>query len=325
MGRAGLHAETGGFVLVCVLWILAILTVVAVGFGQRSLLDARASVYSMDHAKAMMMARGAVQRGAVELRNKQVIDWYNEEDGGTGLGQAWANPDDMLVEGIYYGLGQSDFGDVSEAFEEEVCFYIIEDEERRISINTAPEELLQELEALRATDVNDIMDRRPHRTRGGREREEQAQPFFSIEELRYMFKIDDEEWFGEDGEPGLRDLVTCWGGGRANINTASEAVLASIPDLREGAIGAILTYRAGLDGELATDDDLAFAALEEVVAQCQLSGKASEALHKYCAVHSQFFTITGVATLRRGKVRAVCKATVRGPWVIQWREEPLGA
>ena len=95
-------ARDRGFVLVCVLWVLAILTIVAIGFAQRAMLDVTAATYGMDYAKTMAMARGAVQRGMVELRNKAVIDWYNLEEGGTGLGQAWAQPGDMLAGGLYY-------------------------------------------------------------------------------------------------------------------------------------------------------------------------------------------------------------------------------
>ncbi len=312
----GTKGRDCGFVLICVLWVLAILTVVSIGLHQRALLDARAATYSMDYVKAMLMARGAVQRGIVELRNKEIIDWYNREEGGTGLGQAWAHPVDMLVEGIYYSLGDS------EEFGEEISRYTIEDEERRISLNAANERLLENVEGLRGSQVRKIIRRRSHGTR----REEEPQRFQTIEELRYMFRtIDDEDWFGDEERPGLKDVLTCWGSGLVNINTASPYVLQCIPDLRSGAVNAILNYRVGADGELGTEDDLAFGSLDEVAERANLIGKPIETLKRYCTTYSQFFTITGVATLRQGKVRACCKATVRGAHVLQWREEPIGS
>ncbi len=48
-------------------------------------------------------------------------------------------------------------------------------------------------------------------------------------ELRYLRGLDDEAWFGRDGEPGLRDMLTTYGDGRVNINTASGDVLRQLP------------------------------------------------------------------------------------------------
>src|SRR5690606_17628980 len=60
MTHAGRQSERG-FVLVIVLWVLAILTVISVGFGRRSVLDRRAAAFTLDKTQAMMLARGAVE------------------------------------------------------------------------------------------------------------------------------------------------------------------------------------------------------------------------------------------------------------------------
>ncbi|MDP7638547.1 MAG: hypothetical protein QGG73_02365, partial [Candidatus Hydrogenedentes bacterium] len=49
-----------GFVLVSVLWILAILTVVSLGFANRASLERKVAWYALDQAQAQNMARGAV-------------------------------------------------------------------------------------------------------------------------------------------------------------------------------------------------------------------------------------------------------------------------
>ena len=100
-----------GFVLVCVLWILAILTVIAVGFQRRAMMDARAAVFTLDHTRAMFMSRGAVARGIVELRNKAVIDEINKQPGRTSYSQKWAHTVDMLQEKGYYALPEEDASD----------------------------------------------------------------------------------------------------------------------------------------------------------------------------------------------------------------------
>ena len=57
----------------CVLWVLAILTVVTLGFGRRVMLERRASAYSMDYAQAKQMARGAIEVGRVKLANQDAL------------------------------------------------------------------------------------------------------------------------------------------------------------------------------------------------------------------------------------------------------------
>ena len=49
----------GGFVLVSVLWILAILTVISLGFARRAMLERRMAWYALDREQAQQMARAA--------------------------------------------------------------------------------------------------------------------------------------------------------------------------------------------------------------------------------------------------------------------------
>lgn len=313
--REGRKSGEKGFVLVCVLWILAILTVIAIGFQRRAVMDARAATFTFDHMRAMFMARGAVARGIVELRNKAVIDAINRQSGRTGYSQKWAHTMDMLQEKAYFTLPEGD------EFENEICKYVIRDEESLICINGANEELLKNVKSLSLAAVRSIMKRRL----GDPDAKEMPQPFQTIEELREVGDIKDRDWFGDGKKAGLKDLLTCWGDGRVNINTASGAVLKCVPHLRADVISAILAYRAGSDGELYTEDDQDFKSFEDLAEKTGISGDALATLQQHCKVDSQFFTITGIATLRQGKVIASCVATVivEGPSaaVIKWREE----
>ena len=304
-----------GFVLVTVLWILAILTVVVIGFQRRAVMDARAATFTLDHAKAMFLARGAVARGIVELRNKQVIDALYRQSGKTGYSQRWAQTMDMFKEKAYYTVPEG------EEFADEECRYVIRDECSLISINAADEEMLRNIKALGLEAVRKIMKRRA----GGVDAKEPPQGFQTIEELREIEGIKDKNWFGTEKEPGLRDLLTCWSDGKININTASAEVLECIPDLRSNVVSSIIHYRAGGDGELFTSDDQDFANFQEVAEKAGITGDALGALERHCKLDSQFFTITGIATLRQGKVIATCVATVMiedtFANVIKWREE----
>jgi type II secretory pathway component PulK len=303
-----------GFVLVSVLWIRAILTVIAVGFQRRAMMDARAAMFTLDHSKAMFMARGAVARGIVEIRNKAVIDALYKQGGRTSFGQRWANTMDMLQEKAY-------FSDEGEDAKDDLCRYIIRDEESLVSVNAADENTLNKLEGLDLSVVRKVMRRRT----GNRDENEVPQPFQTVEEIREMEGVSDKDWFGTDKKVGLRDLLTCWGTGQINVNTASAAVLKCIPELRDNVVNAIVAYRQGPDGELGTEDDQDFANVQEIAEKTGISGESLAPIQRYCKVDSQFFTIRGIATRRQGKVVATCVATVMvegaSALVIKWREE----
>jgi len=310
----------GGFVLVCVLWVVAIMTVITLGFGRRSLLEHMAARYTLDNVKAMHMARGAVNRGIVELRNKAIYDFLQNVPYRTSYAQQWARPKNML-EG---GEGDAQFfsEEEEEEFEDDMCGYVIQDEESRVSLSRAPDELLDEVPGI----TRGIMRKINYRRKGSFADGVAPQPFQTVEELRFLDGVSDEDWFGDEDDPGLRDLLSCWGDGKINVNTAPEEVLECIPRLSRSA-RAIADYRRGADGELFTADDKDFVNLADVKEKAGISDRAAEALGTYCKVSSQFFTITGTATRRQGKIRATCTATVMvvggNARLIKWREELL--
>ncbi len=304
-----------GFVLVCVLWVLAILTVATLGLGRRALLDRRAAAYALDRSQAMLMARGAVHRGIAEVRNKAIIDELSERDPGiTHLGQSWARPQDMLKDGDIFRLG--------EAFETDHVVYRIEDMERRINVNRAPPQLLENIDALSRTAARKMYAR----TRTGEQEGDPPAAFHALEEIRHIDGVRDEDWFGSKGKTGLRHLLTTWGDGRVNVNTASAEVLRSIPGMREDDVEKIIAFRAGNDGELGTGDDQGFKPLVDLVGLVGIRVDAMQAIMQYCKYNSELFKITGEATRRNGAVRVSCSAVVHvGGSLLAWQEEPLGS
>jgi type II secretory pathway component PulK len=304
-----------GFVLVCVLWVLAILTVVTVGFGQRAMLDRRAAAYSLDAAQARLNARAAAERGIIELRNKAFTDAMKPKElGMTHLGQPWARPTSLLKDNKYLEALGDDFKD-------DDVWFIIEDEESRVNVNLAPVDLLENIVkrpvarqiSKRKKDVND----------------EGLSPFQAVEEIRYLDQVDDDDWLGTKRKTGLKYLLTVNGDGKINLNTAPEAVLESIPGLGARAVGVIMNHRRGPDGELGTGDDRGFLNLEDLSNQTGISGDAYEAVQANCKFTSDCFRITGLATRRGGTVRSKCSAVA---WisgsnanVIEWQEESFGS
>lgn len=313
------NRKNNGFALITVLWVTAMLTVLVLGFGRRAALERRAAWYALDHEQAMMMARGAVDRGIVELQNRAslLLLLPEEHRGGTHVGEYWAQSINLYLENYF---------DQSEMFVEDEVAYVIVDEDRFININKAPREVLEAVPSLKRPVLRRIMARRTPEEHS----DEEKTPFNVIEEIRYIKGVSEDDWFGTDRETGLRNLLSVWGDdGRVNVNTAPEEVLRCIPGLTSGDISLILNYRANDDGELYSKDDRGFTNMEDLSNKTGIVGTSREALDMFCKCTSTYFRITGVATRRNGRIRAVCSAVVslaRGPSVIlDWQEKTLGS
>ncbi len=312
--------RSGGFVLISVLWILAILTVISLGFARRAMLERRMAWYALDNEQAQQMARAAAQRGMFELQNKMILDLYNEQTGYTGLDQRWARPIDLLAEGSYFVAGKEDA-------EGDVCEVWIEDAESLISLNYAPETYFESLKSINKRTVSRLLKLRepstPYR---------QRTLLHSVEELRGMQDIADKDWYGVPGRPGLEDVLTVWGDpayGRLNVNTASAQALSCLPGMDPEVAQRIVAARNGPDRRPRTADDLSFINLGMVGQKLEVSAEKLAPIHKFCKTDSRFFTIHAHASRRRGKINAYCTVTVemRGtiPAVLAWREGAGGA
>ena len=314
-----------GFVMVCVLWVMAILTVLAIGLGRRALLDARAAAYAADHSRVRHMARSAVEYGIASTRNQRAFDAML-----SGLPPDLANPAlaslatsapgaNLLEDDALFSIG----GD--RIYDEDTCRYTVIDEERRIAINTAPQRVLEAMPGISFVTVGDILRQRDE----AKDIDKDAAAFVTIGEVRSMEGMNDRLWEGSGDGLAIRDLLTVWGDGRINVNTASEEVLACIPDINSTALAAIVAHRAGLDGASGTQDDVRFRDLAAIGGELGISPEQLTPIRKYCKVESEFLTITGTATLRGGNVRATCQAVVLmtedDVTVLEWREGPFGS
>ncbi len=324
-----------GFVLVYVLWVLAILTVITLGFGRRASLDARAARFGLDQTEALYMARGGVHYGLAQVRLRRqiapMIRSFLVNDPTYGVSRDQIEQIDIPVS----ILGRVDmkelFADQFDGrLENDQCEVLIEDEERRIGINRAPRELLEGIKGMSFRTVGAIYDR-IHGLEG-----DPASPFTVIEELLFMRGVDEDDWVGDDRTPGLMRYFTIYGDGKINFNTASPEVLALVPDLDRGLLNDLLAYRAGKDGKLGTVDDRSFESLDQLSKELGVSMDRLTPLATYCKASSQYFRIRGVATRRQGRVHAECVAVcffdedeespTHGQLLtLDWREQVSGS
>lgn len=306
-----------GFVLVSVMWIIVLLTIIVTGFGRRVMLDRRASAYSLDIEVARQLANSAVQRGIIELRNKIINDALKpEEMGCTHLGQPWAKVTSLIKD-----LNVLEIDNVGE--KDDVFFQII-DEERKINLNTTPTEVIDEVPGINKSVLRQIIKRRSEPVHS----EEGITPFQVEEELRYLRGVEDDDWFGTERKPGLKDIFTVYGDGKINLNTASESVLKCVPKLGDRAIRAIMGFRAGPDGEIGTSDDKGFRSTLEIQEKLKIKDDSLDAINRYCKFNSSWYRIIGQAILRNGKVRVRCYAIVyvegTNANLVRWQEETIG-
>lgn len=315
--------DTPGFVLVSVLWVVALLTVVTLSFGYRARLEAQAARYSLDATQARLAARGAVEAAILQLRNKHVLDRTEGAPAPvTHLSQAWARTGDLQSLGLLTP---------DPALQQEQITFQIEDLDRYVDINTAPEALIDALPGIDRSVARRIRFRRTGEENTADTDAAPKAPFHDLAELRTLEGLSDRDWFGSAGEPGLQDLVAVHGDGRVNVNTAPESVLALVPEVGEGLAGDIVALRNGPDGESGTGDDRGWAGWDQFSADTGIQGTPLQSLQRLCKFDSTYFKITAVATRRGGRIMSSCIAVVRvageagDATLVSWTEDSLGA
>jgi type II secretory pathway component PulK len=316
-------------VLVSVLWVVALLTVITLSYHHRARLEVQAARYSLDSSQAMLAARGAVERGLLELRNKSLLDQLAAQPGMPAggplvfLGQPWARGGELY--------GEDGLLEAGETFREDSVRYTIEDLERYVNINTATEALLENLPGISRPVARQINFRRSGADEGGVPSGAGRVPFQDIAELRGLHGIRDEDWFGGGKEGALLDLLTTLGDGRVNVNTAPFEVLRVLPGVDEAAAKTLVAMRTGADGEAGTADDRGWSDWDIFATDTGIHGDTLQSLKQLCKFDSSYFKIEGLATRRGGRIRSACAAVVHVTGdsgvatIIAWTEEPLGA
>jgi len=98
-------------------------------------------------------------------------------------------------------------------FENGKVIYYLVDEESKININTASEKVIMRLPGLSKGAAGEIVKMRGESN------------FKVADDILKISGIDEEDFYGEEDEPGLKDFITVYGGGAVNINTASYDIL----------------------------------------------------------------------------------------------------
>lgn len=265
--QAKKEKNSRGTILIVTLWILVILTVLALALGQRASLEVQLAQYGRDKLKANSLARAAIERAIWEKQNNDLTD---EVD---ALSEPWANNEQAFKD---FELGEGTF--TVSYLQAGITLYGMQDETGSININTVDEQVLVNLlencgienaEEL-ASSILIWSGAKPDT--GEEETYYQSldlpyhckkENFKSVPELLLVRGMAPAILYGEDKdddgqiseqERGIAQYLTVFGDGAVNINTASEKVLMAL--INDADLAAeIGKYRKGDDGEIGTEDD----------------------------------------------------------------------
>ena len=311
-----------GAILITSLWILAILTILTIGIGFRVSIEARLAKYNMDRLRALYLARAGVMKSIYRLSHNPTASDSLYECGTAFSFEEKSDPE--KIKAIFSGaLGEGSFG---VAYNEDGSAYPgMSDEERRININTAPQNVLESLLSYFGEDpavaASIIQWRNPGPGLDDGYYQALLSPykckhekFSAIEELLLVKGID-QKIFNK-----IKNYITVFGDPAkfaVNINTAPKAVL-SVLMMSGTSINTpvdkvaadifsdrIVSFRNGPDGQRGTKDDYLFTSdinIESIVPE--LSTQVAE-LKKSFTTASNYFRIESSGVINKTKVAKI--------------------
>lgn len=331
------------------LWILVILTILAVSIGHRVSLALRVSRYQQDRLKAYCLARAGTQRAIVELENDK-----NEEEQYDSLSDSWSTgiaplTNKQFFENIEIQEGSGETFSLKYPYEKD-SYSCMVDEESKININTAPEQLLLTLfKELNMEDADAQQLTKDIRIwRGDNEPRLGAdaayyinfkkKPFVVPEEimviLENFYQNKSEENYqrkAQDMFEAIRYLITAYpyeGEAKININTASERVLTILAksvaeptgeQFVDGLITKIINFRRGDKGpfkEEGAPSDFKNNELRDDKGQNIFGDMAGS----FLTVQSNYFAIGSTGNVGRISRKITAIYNRRDKKIVYWHE-----
>ncbi|MCK4463734.1 MAG: general secretion pathway protein GspK [Candidatus Omnitrophica bacterium] len=252
-----------GSILITTLWIIAILSLLAMGIGFRSSLEVRLSKYNMDRLKARYLAKAGIEKARERLLNDGHPNYDTLHECGIALKDEETTKSIFNVKfdelgnetfSVYYTYKKED----EEGKKTEDIQYGMIDEERKIDIKLTNllkmkdyKNILKRLSP-NFTDeiINAIKDWQDSDNAG------EAENSYYETERGYSCKNGDFETIEElllvkdvtgDLFNEVKDYITVYGGDeKININTAPEKVLGAVINNNE-LVGSIVNYRKAIE------------------------------------------------------------------------------
>lgn len=330
-----------GSILITTLWVMAILTLLAIGIGIRMAVEIKLTGYAINRAKALYLAEAGLRKAVSLLLedNNRELDSLNEI-WSTGYD---AEEEEYLLKDIKLGDGAFtvSFPAGSDEDGKPVYLYGASAEDGRININKADKaDDLTGLLGITEEIAECILDWKDSdslaRVNGAEDSdyEESVPPYrckdapFSVAEELLLVKGMTPEIFG-----GIKGLITVYGDSpKVNVNVVPEAVLSALAGtMFEELPAKIVSFRNGQDGISGTADDRIFDNVTLISAQAALTGAELERMEylinekKAFKLKSDVFRISSTGSVRDGRVKktieAVVSRTADGAEILYYGEE----
>ena len=230
-----------GFVLIMVLWVLAVLTVMAVSLTYMTRVESLAALSFRKSVAMKFLAEAGVERGVAEVL-------YRMRNLSVEGSDVWG------VDGTPHVI-ETDEGNYSVG---------ITDESGKVDINRTPELILRNLLGILGHDLevvdtitDSVMDWKDaddfYRLNGAESDYYMSLPdpyaakdedFETLEELMLVKGVTPEILHGEEDKKGLIDFLTVYSGtGRINLNAAPREVLMAIPGMSQEIADDLIEIR----------------------------------------------------------------------------------
>ena len=332
-------------ILILTLWMLSFLTIFVIGLGYNISGQLRLASHLQDRLKMHYLAKGGIERATAKLDMDETPNYDS-------LNEECLNNEDFFRE-IPVGSGyvtvsyqlEKEARDNQET--EEVTLYGLMDESSRININKAPLQILKnmlenvgEVETEEAVDIaNAIVDWRDADvvvSTGGAEDNYYKKLKLSYPCKNGDFQILEELLLVKGMTPStfskITDMITIYGNGKVNINTASWRTLYAL-GLNSEFAKRIVQFRRGNDEIDGTKDDNVFKTVNEIRDIGHLFTKESEEINRLIslnalAVKSDVFRIKSTGFLKKGtrnlKGNIICvvqRSQGEKSQIVYWHED----
>lgn len=249
-----------GTILITSLWILAILSILAIGISFRASIEARLSKYSMDKLKGIYIAKAGI------LKSRAILSLSsNNYDSIRECGVTL--PTDKEPQDVFsQKLGDGTF--IVKYTEEGAAHYGMMDEQGKININKAEKAVLECLlgsnnKEIAASIINwrgtvQVPDGAWDDYYNGLTPSYECKhgDFSCVEELMLVKDVSPELF------ESIKDYITVYGDGKININTVTKRAMLAL-GLSENAAEIIIKFRNGDDNIAGTKDDGSFSDMSQ--------------------------------------------------------------
>jgi len=271
------HRRVSGQAMIACLAVLAFVTAIIGPISMGLLLEARVTRNREDKLTTFYLARSGLEVGARLL----LVDDRSSDALSDGWSSGAAELSKIELDDGSYSImyRQPDTGERR---------YGIVDEERKLNINTADRGTIRALDPAFTEEIaKAIISRREKR------------PFASIQEIFELPGVPPDLLSKptEELPGGIEGLLTVFGDGKVNVNTAPLHVLKCLEPLTAQQAELLVARRYGQDGEAGTADDAAFADLAEVRQFLLMNDETFARLAPLLTISSDYFTITATGRL----------------------------